>query len=236
MPRGYPDTRLRFCPVCNSPLLPRHKMFCSRKCFADALNSRHPNRNCEICSSLLTKTQDRFCSTKCRGIHDHKTWASRSEIRYCLACKKVLKPYQQQTCSVKCHGLAQSAENHPCYKGGSTTRYGYRLQSVEGNLVREHRKVMEAHLGRPLLKSEVVHHKDENPSNNNIDNLVLCASQSEHMQLHRTTIISDTQKQCSKCRTIHPLTEYYAPQLSHCKTCMRDYARERARQKAAQSR
>jgi uncharacterized protein (DUF1330 family) len=37
----------------------------------------------------------------------------------------------------------------------------------------EHRWVMEQHLGRRLVKTEDVHHKDGNRQNNHIDNLLL---------------------------------------------------------------
>lgn len=53
----------------------------------------------------------------------------------------------------------------------------------------EHRFVMEQHIGRYLLRSEVVHHRDRNPSNNAIENLQLFASKAEHMRIghgHRT--------------------------------------------------
>ena len=63
----------------------------------------------------------------------------------------------------------------------------YRLISVTVNGVRkqvfEHRLVMEGHLGRKLLQSEVIHHKDGNGLNNVIDNLELMA-QSAHQNEH----------------------------------------------------
>jgi hypothetical protein len=49
----------------------------------------------------------------------------------------------------------------------------------------EHRYVMALHLGRPLSSEEVVHHIDGNPKNNNLSNLELCASQAEHINLHK---------------------------------------------------
>lgn len=51
--------------------------------------------------------------------------------------------------------------------------------------ITEHRAVMEAHLGRALLATEVVHHINEDRRDNRIENLMLFASQSDHMRHHR---------------------------------------------------
>lgn len=50
--------------------------------------------------------------------------------------------------------------------------------------VNEHLLVAEKLLGRDLLPSEVVHHKDENKWNNSEDNLMVFASQSDHSRFH----------------------------------------------------
>lgn len=50
--------------------------------------------------------------------------------------------------------------------------------------VREHRLVMEEHLGRFLDIKEIVHHIDGNRENNNIDNLSIQESQSLHAGKH----------------------------------------------------
>jgi hypothetical protein len=50
----------------------------------------------------------------------------------------------------------------------------------------EHRFVMSNHLGRPLRKGEIVHHKDENRKNNDLSNLVLAGSIASHKVLHRS--------------------------------------------------
>ena len=49
--------------------------------------------------------------------------------------------------------------------------------------VRAHRYLMEQKIGRPLTKDEVVHHIDEDGTNNNIDNLQLMTF-AEHRRHH----------------------------------------------------
>jgi len=53
------------------------------------------------------------------------------------------------------------------------------------NGVHAHRTVMENFLGRPLKTGEIVHHKDGDILNYEIDNLELITNQSEHCKKHR---------------------------------------------------
>jgi len=45
------------------------------------------------------------------------------------------------------------------------------------------KKIAETILGRQLLNNEVVHHMDEKPKNNKVENLII--SRKDHGKLHR---------------------------------------------------
>ena len=62
---------------------------------------------------------------------------------------------------------------------------GHHLADAQG-YVREHRLVMEQKLGRRLEPGEVVHHIDEDRTNNAPENLELFTSNGEHLRATRT--------------------------------------------------
>ena len=67
---------------------------------------------------------------------------------------------------------------------GTVTTAGYIAVMKNGRKKQQHVLVMEAAIGRSVLPGEVVHHRDRNRQNNELSNLVLCASQAEHKELH----------------------------------------------------
>lgn len=114
----------------------------------------------------------------------------------CLNCGKVLSDKQIKFCSRSCnakfYNKNRTGDKASNWKGGRTQNSeGYWRIHVPDHpkadstgYVYEHRLVMEEHLGRYLRKGEVVHHKNGNKSDNRIENLQLCESQSEHKKLH----------------------------------------------------
>lgn len=59
-----------------------------------------------------------------------------------------------------------------------------RLIWRDGKKVRAHRWIMEQHLGRKLDPTEHVHHKNGDPLDNRLDNLVVLSARA-HMRLHK---------------------------------------------------
>lgn len=78
---------------------------------------------------------------------------------------------------------------NPSWNGGRIAdKSGYILVHMpnhpnanSGGYVREHRLIAEKVLGRYLLESEVVHHKDDNPANNDPGNLVVYGDNGLHL-------------------------------------------------------
>jgi hypothetical protein len=80
--------------------------------------------------------------------------------------------------------------------------------------VREHILVAEKALGKPLPAAAIVHHvRPDESDNNDPSNLVICENQTYHLLLHaRTRRLRELragEKQCSACRAMKPLADFY---------------------------
>ena len=69
------------------------------------------------------------------------------------------------------------------YGTGSFRKDGYKLISHNGRRILEHRLIMELSLGRPLSRSEIIHHLNHDPQDNRLENLVLTTF-SQHPKYH----------------------------------------------------
>lgn len=150
----------------------------------------------------------------------------------CAYCQTVFKPASrhQKFCSRAC--VADSIRT------GALSIFGYRIIKIDGKPVREHRAILEKHLGRKLLPGEVVHHIDGIKANNAPENLQPLPA-GYHSSLLSKAFRSETHKECTKCHQIKPRSlfqrnfdnrsdgKYVDPNVSRCKDCKRAQRRQR---------
>lgn len=116
----------------------------------------------------------------------YRLWKERN-ANHCEECGKKIRPD-----SVYCKSHSKTKDKNPHWNGGRFVHHGYVYVKAPNHpfasqwgYVLEHRLVMEAHVGRTLLPTEVVHHIDGNTENNNLENLMLFSNPGEHTRLHR---------------------------------------------------
>lgn len=73
----------------------------------------------------------------------------------------------------------------------------YRMTKINGKSRLMHRAIMERHIGRKLSRFELVHHKNGNKKDNNIDNLEV-VNPKEHASVHNMQKYP-IEKNCEVC-------------------------------------
>lgn len=140
-------------------------------------------KECQFCHTIFLtykKATGSYCSQTCCG--KMKNW---------------LKNYSNNGLGKKNPKKALHGEKNPFWKGGETYRnrkgnYSsqkikyvrcpekYKVMARKDGYVMEHRLLIAQQINRPLLRAEVVHHKNHNAEDNRLENLMLFATNKEH--------------------------------------------------------
>lgn len=194
----------RTCEVCGGafrvkPHVVRegHGRFCSTACRIAGTNSgARVERICEVCGaqflawrSAISRGFGRTCSVPCRNVILQRGGMINRTCEQCGAPFRAMRAHVQRGwgrfCSQVCKYTARRGSGHPRYKGGRRVMpTGYVSLSVTGRgQVLEHRLVMETQLGRPLKRTEHVHHLNGDRADNRPENLEVM-TRDEHLDKH----------------------------------------------------
>jgi len=175
------------------------------------------SKNCLFCSKEFTpkKSSTKYCCRSCQGKHIAVLYGKqRAEKRKngktfsCLICSKEFyaPAYRIETakfCSRRCTSLANPENTKKAQlasplikRAGIVREKKYVVLRVNGRSIREHRHVMQVHLGRVLLPHEHVHHINGDPTDNRIENLMVLTN-SEHQKLE-LSLVSSSRQQIAK--------------------------------------
>jgi hypothetical protein len=202
--RVYPFWKV--CQICQKPFqtftkeAALRKQTCSEECrwilFTKNATGTHTGlkvkriiKNCLHCGKEITIREKQlkynignYCSRSCR--------AKAHAIH--------LIPYCKNGLGKKRPGKGLKLEKNPAWKGGVTyfkthgnykgVKYmrcpaEYLVMARKDGYVMEHRLIVAQHLNRPLLRTEVIHHINHDPTDNRLQNLMLFKTNQEH-KLH----------------------------------------------------
>lgn len=152
---------------------------------------------CQSCGS--ESKGKKFCSNKCKIYwHNHNRILTANVKFNCEMCGKFKETWiapsrisaigMPRFCSRVCAGKDRTGKNNPNWKGEvATDKDGYvyiyipeHPNANHAGRVFRHRLVMEAAIGRYLNPEEVVHHVNDIPGDDRIENLRLYSSNADH--------------------------------------------------------
>lgn len=97
-------------------------------------------------------------------------------VNACRQCGGPKSRPRRPYCGRSCYAVSM--------RTGHTDKKGYRFIATGCGARREHRVVMEAHLGRRLKNDELVHHKNGDKKDNRIENLEVMSFSAHSMEHH----------------------------------------------------
>lgn len=108
-----------------------------------------------------------------------------------------------------CHRCRKRGPTRAGVKDWHDVGDGYLVKFVNGRWTKQHRLVMEAHLGRKLLPTEHVHHVNGNKSDNRIENLEVMSAGDHHREHSGIlTRLRDGKLECGQCKRLKEFSEY----------------------------
>ena len=177
--RTLPDYE---CAHCKTMFRPRYAVakYCSKECRGAALAG--DSKKCLRCGALFKPKygEQRHCSHACS--------AQSMRVDRVVTCQWCSVQFERphgkprafcsRSCSMKARNAGVAAnyaalEVRPAPAGFWLNSDGYVATKVGGRQVLQHRLVMEQVIGRPLLPTERVHHKNGKRDDNRPDNLEL---------------------------------------------------------------
>ena len=147
-----------------------NQVTCSRKCYSKRrsriyIGSKHPQWKGGVCN---TKKKCELCKKSFFGLLKRKFCSRSCQVRFKSLGSKNPR-WKGGRIKDKDGYITLLKPNHPNAK-----KSGYIL---------EHRFILSEILGRPLLKNEIIHHKNEIKDDNRLENLLLM-SKKEHDRFH----------------------------------------------------
>jgi hypothetical protein len=167
------------CAVCGVMFRPPTsvQMCCSSVCGIQYRSFRKPVP-CAHCGTefLASDARQKLCSNQCRT--DHRQVARSAECKKCGI--SFIRPHGKYPdyCSVSCAkkgvACANAGRRLPTGTVRPSGKSGYLIEKhTDGVWYVQHRLVMQRHLGRTLVKTEYVHHKNGDRKDNRLENLEL---------------------------------------------------------------
>ena len=208
---------------------------CSRECAASLAKENRNNCICPVCgkrfhskSSHIAKTGHKVCCSKECGVKYRSEWFSgEGNHQYGLKGDKNSSWKSDRRISRFGYVLIRSLD-HP-FRDCDDFMFEHRLVAEKYLLTDENSVKIDGK--RYLSKDYVVHHKDHNRQNNNVENLVVLRKE-DHVELHAEERRADSYSRvrtCEKCGDSYIRLDKKWKNL--CEDCYCDMLEERRKYK-----